>query len=81
MAKLFTLMYGRSKKNMKPIMTDLKHKCENYMKARSATLGVNGHHSIVEAEPGATPWRINTTSQWTNYDYSGPAKVPKKKKK
>lgn len=80
MAELFTLMYGRSKKNMKPIMTDLKHKCENYMKARSATLGVNGHHAIVKAEKGATPWRINTTSQWTNYDVVQPAKVPKKKK-
>ena len=47
-------MFGRSKKRMKPIMTDEKYKCENYEKARQ---NVEGWHKIVEAEPGATIWR------------------------
>lgn len=79
MSEYFTLLYGKSKKNMKPIMTDLKHKCENYMKARIPN--VTGHHSIVKAEEGATIWRKSTTNQWTNYNAPGPSRVPKKRKK
>ena len=52
--KLYTLLFGRSKKRMKPIMVDEKHKCENYEKARQ---NVEGWHKIVEAEAGATIWR------------------------
>lgn len=55
MALLFTLMYGKSKKRMKPIMVDVLHKCENYRNARSHT--VYGWHDIVPAEAGAVVWR------------------------
>ncbi len=54
MSKLFTLLYGKSKKRMYPIMTDECHKCENYMEERS---NVIGWHKIVEAEADATQWR------------------------
>ena len=54
MSKLYTLFYGKSKKKMKPIMTDILHKCENYMKARN---NVIGFHEIKNAEPGLDIWR------------------------
>lgn len=53
--KLYTLLYGKSKKRMKSIMVDELHKCENYMKARSHT--VKGWHEIVPASSDATVWR------------------------
>ena len=55
MATLYTLLYGRSKKRMKPIMVDVLHKCKNYLVARMHT--VRGWHDIVPAESGAVPWR------------------------
>lgn len=53
--QLHTLMYGKSKKRMHPIMTDELHKCENYMKAREHT--VKGWHKIVVAEKNSAVWR------------------------
>jgi len=55
MAQLYTLMYGKSKKRMKPITTDVLHKCQNYRDARLHT--TSGWHTIVPAEVGATVWR------------------------
>jgi hypothetical protein len=55
MAQLFTLMYGKSKKRMKPIMTDVRHKCENYMDARRHS--TDGWHEIVPAANGAVVWK------------------------
>lgn len=55
MAKLFTLLYGKSKKKMKPIMTDIQSKCENYRDARKPNC--KGFHDIVEAPEGSTVWR------------------------
>jgi hypothetical protein len=60
MATLYTLLYGRSKKRMKPIMIDVLHKCENYKTQREKSKGSKcsmGWHSIVPAEAGAVPWR------------------------
>jgi hypothetical protein len=54
MSQLFTLLYGKSKKRMYPIMTDVKRKCENYRDARQ---NVRGWHDIVPAQPDATVWR------------------------
>lgn len=54
MAQLFTLMYGKSKKRMKPIMIDKLSKCHNYRDARSC---MAGWHDIVPAEIGAVVWR------------------------
>lgn len=65
--KLVTLMFGKGKKNMKPIMTDLRNKCENYQKGRESS-GVQGCHLIVVAEEGAVVWKQNTNGRWTNYD-------------
>jgi hypothetical protein len=45
---------------MKPIMTDVKHKCENYRDARAHT--VNGWHEIVPAELGAMVWKQKSTT-------------------
>lgn len=74
-------MYGKSKDKMRPIMTDLEHKCHNYRKAREATRSVQGHHAVVPAEEGAVVWRKNTTTEWTGYNAPpAPDKIPKKKK-
>lgn len=67
--KLYTLLFGRSKKKMRPIMIDEKHKCENYMKARKHT--TEGWHKIVEAEPGATVWRKKSATVGGNKDDGG----------
>ncbi len=67
--KLYTLLFGRSKKKMRPIMTDEKHKCENYQKAREHT--VEGWHKIVEAEPGAEVWRKKSSTVGGNKDDGG----------
>lgn len=56
MADLFTLLHGRSKKRMYPIMTDILGKVNNYQTARERS-GVEGWHSIVPAENGAEVWR------------------------
>ena len=54
MAQLFTLLYGKSKKRMRPIMVDTYKKCVNYMKSR---YHVEGWHDIIQAEEGAETWR------------------------
>ena len=55
MSQLYTLLYGKSKKRMKPIMVNTLRKCQNYRDARSHN--VVGWHDIVPAEAGATIWR------------------------
>lgn len=52
--KLYKLLYGKSKKKMKPIMVDSLKKCENYRDARQ---NVTGWHDIVDADPGDEVWR------------------------
>jgi hypothetical protein len=59
--QLFQLLYGKSKKRMKPIMIDEKHKCQNYKDAREGS-GVIGWHDIKPAEQGAIPWRQKSAS-------------------
>ena len=53
------LMFGKSKRKMKPIMIDAYHKCENYMNARGNCVG---WHKIELAPDGATVWRQKTCS-------------------
>lgn len=65
--KLFTLLYGKSKKRMKPIMVDTKHQCEKYMKARMATRNVEGWHDIIPAEKDSKPWKQKTASVGGKY--------------
>lgn len=55
--KLYQLLYGKSKKRMKPIMIDSREKCSNYRDARQ---NVKGWHDIVEAPVGSTVWRQKT---------------------
>ena len=58
--KLYTLLFGRSKNRMKPIMIDSLKKCEQYKDARENN--VIGFHKIIEAEKGADCWvRKNAT--------------------
>ena len=56
MATLYTLLYGRSKKRMHPIMVDVWHKCANYMDARTNSK-VSGFHKIVPSDDSASTWR------------------------
>ena len=58
--QLYTLLYGKSKKRMKPIMVDSLHKCENYRDARTHT--VMGWHGIEPAAPDATVWRQDSAT-------------------
>jgi hypothetical protein len=53
--ELFTLLYGKSKKRMHPIMTDDLNKCKNYMKQREHS--VPGWHEIVPANKNENVWR------------------------
>ena len=57
--KLYTLLFGRTKKKKKPIMIDSHEKCDRYMKARS---NVSGFHEIVEAPEGSKTWRQRTAT-------------------
>jgi len=74
--QLYTLYFGKSKKKMKPIMTDVKHKCENYKDAREHT--VTGWHDIRLAEPNSVVWRQKSTTIGGNKDNSGPARINRK---
>lgn len=59
MAELFTLLFGKSKKNMRPIMIDKWEKCEKYMLARQ---NVIGFHRIVAAPEGSNCWKQKTST-------------------
>lgn len=59
--QLFTLSHGKSKKRLKPIMIDERHKCENYMKSRENS-GVTGWHAISPAPSNSVVWRQKTTT-------------------
>lgn len=59
--KLFTLFFGKSKKRMKAIMTDTRHKCENYRDARGARMG-GGWHDIQPAKEGSVVWRQKSST-------------------
>ncbi len=67
--QLYTLLYGKSKKRMHPIMTDELHKCENYRKAREHT--VKGWHAIVPAAPDENVWRQKSCTVGGNRDDGG----------
>ena len=54
--KLYTLLHGKSKKKMKPIMIDSLKACENYKNARENS-GVEGWHDIQPAPPDSEVWR------------------------
>lgn len=60
---LYTLYYGKKKTNMRPIMTDAKHKCEAYKTKREKTTNLPGHHEIRPAESGATVWKKRSASR------------------
>lgn len=55
--KLYALLYGKSKKKMRPIMIDSYEKCDNYKKARN---NVAGWHEIIEAPPESETWKQKT---------------------
>lgn len=57
--QLFVLMFGKSKKKMKPIMVDSRDKCENYKKARN---NVQGWHEIIPADKNAEVWRQKSST-------------------
>ena len=53
---------------MHPIMTDVLHKCENYMKQREHS--VKGWHKIEMASPNATVWRQKSATVGGNRSVS-----------
>ncbi len=70
--KLYTLLRGKSKSRLKPVMIDSLRKVENY---RDALIN-SGHDdwfAINAAPPDAIVWRKhNNYGQWTNYGASNP---------
>ena len=70
--KLYTLLRGRAKSRLKPIMIDSRSKIENYRKALVASdpgSGKTWHYDIQDAPNDAAPWRKhNNYGQWTNYN-------------
>lgn len=80
--QLHQLLFGTSKKRMKPIMIDTKAKCEAYKKAREATKGSKagqGWHSVEPAPNGAVIWKQKTSTVKGSGDKtnSGPNRVGK----
>jgi hypothetical protein len=66
MAQLHQLLFGKSKKRMHVIMIDERHKCENYMNARTANNGAKGcggWHKIELAPPNSNPWRQKSATR------------------
>lgn len=57
MAKLYTLLFGKSKKRMRPIMVDTYDKCEKYKNKRESTKNLTGWHEIIEASEDSDTWR------------------------
>ena len=57
--QLYDLLWGKSKRKMSKIMTDERHKCENYMKSRENS-GVVGWHAISPAPSNSVVWRQKT---------------------
>lgn len=52
--KLFVLLFGKNKKNLKPITIDSEKKCNQYKEARENN--VRGFHKIIPAEEDANTW-------------------------
>ena len=77
--QLYTLYRGRSKKRLKPVMTDDLKKVERYRNALQSSdpgSGKTWHYDIQPAEEGSTVWRKhNNYGQWTNYNDPGPTIV------
>lgn len=76
--ELFTLLRGRSKSRLKPVMVDEKHKIENRqreLQASDPTTGKTWHYDIVPAAADAQRWRLRGNGTWKNYDLSNPPLV------
>jgi len=66
--ELFTLLAGKSKKRMRPIMTDAKHKCENFMEKRLGTTDCpEKFYEIVPAAPDADQWKKKSSNRKTGW--------------
>jgi hypothetical protein len=77
--KLYTLLRGRSKNRLKPIMIDDLKKVQKYQRALQGSdkgSGKSWHYDIQPAEDGAIVWRKhNNYGKWTNYNVPVPAIV------
>lgn len=75
MPKLFKLLYGKSKKRLKPVMIDTLDKVNRYSNELQVTAENGGKTrwtKIVPADPGENVWRRSNKNQWTNYNVPGP---------
>ena len=64
----FTLLRGRSKDKLKPVMIDSLRKVENYRKSLEASDVKTWHYDVQPAGKDCKPWRKSSSSQWTNYN-------------
>lgn len=74
----FTLLRGRSKTRLKPVMIDELHKVVNRkreLQASDPTTGKTWHYDIVTADIHAKPWRLRANGKWKNYDSAKPPLV------
>lgn len=78
---LYTLLAGKSKKNLKRIETNSKKKCENYRDALIASnLKQYKFFEIREALPEEELKVHKSQNKWTNYNVSGPKVIKRGKK-
>lgn len=67
--KLHTVLFGKSKKKLRPIMTDSYEKCKTFVKAREVTPQVGGFHAIIEG--GEEKFKESSTIGGYKQDGSG----------
>lgn len=73
--QLVQLLFGKTKRKLKPIMVDSQRKCEQYKTARERS-GVVGWHKIEPAQPRAVVWRQKTaTIRGDSKTNSGPKRI------
>ena len=74
----FTLLRGRAKSRLKPVMIDTRAKVERYQRELQASdpgSGKTWHYDIVSAGTQAKPWRQRPNGTWKNYNTSRPPLV------
>ena len=68
--KLFVLLRGRKKTNLKPIMIDSQSKVDNYKKALQSSDVKTWHYDVQSAPEGSTVWSKKKNMKWAHYNDS-----------
>ena len=74
----YTLLRGRSKTRLEPVMIDELKKVENRkaeLQGSDPSTGKTWHYEIRPAGTQAKPWRKRANGQWKNRDSANPPLV------